>query len=452
MKMKSAPLPPGPTPRELLPQITSIQKDALGFLMELSAKYGDVAYFAAGSQPVYIVSHPDGVKHILQDQNRRYSKDTIQYNALATITGRGLLTSDGAFWLRQRRLAQPAFARPRLMSLDQIVVPAAREMLARWKAKAGEGQPVDVDAEMMRLTLEVVGKALFSIDLRQDAGKLTQAVLTTLDHIVHRARNVIVPPAWVPTPHNLRFQNALRLLDQTVYGIIAERRRSGQMGDDLLGILLQARDEETGLLMEDFHVRDEVMTMLIAGHETVASALTWTWYLLARSPLEQERLCREVAETLGDREPVSADLPRLAYTAQVFSEALRLYPPAWVISRRALENDELLGYSIPAGALVILSPYVVHRREDFWPRALEFQPQRFEAQHETGRHRYSYLPFGAGPRLCIGSHFAAVEAQLIMAMIVQQCRLELPPGAEVQVDALVTLRPQHGLAMIPRFY
>lgn len=452
MKMKTAHLPPGPTPRELLPRVPTIQKDALSFLMDLSARYGDVAYFAAGSQPVFIVSHPDGVKHVLQDQNRRYSKNTIQYNSLSTITGKGLLTSDGPLWLRQRRLAQPAFARPRLMALDKIVVPAAQNMLARWRTAAGQGNEIDIDSEMMRLTLEVVGKALFSIDLRQEAERLTSAVLTTLDYIVFRARNVIVPPAWVPTPQNIRFQRALRFLDQTVYGLIAERRRSGEMGTDLLGMLLQARDEETGQRMEDTQVRDEVMTMLIAGHETVASALTWTWYLLAHHPLEQERLCAEVTAALAGREPAVGDLAVLPYTGQIFSEALRLYPPAWVISRRAVEADDLLGYPIPVGALIILSPYVVHRREDFWPDALKFQPQRFDPQQEARRHRFSYLPFGGGPRLCIGSHFAAVEAQLIMAMVAQQCRLELPPGAQVKVDALVTLRPQHGLAMHPRFY
>jgi cytochrome P450 len=308
-----------------------------------------------------------------------------------------------------------------------------------------------VDEEMMRLTLEVVGKALFSINLRSEAQRLTGAVLTALDHIVYRARNVIVPPGWAPTPRNLRFRKALQILDQAVNEMIAERRNLGQMGDDLLGMLLQARDEETGQPMEDIQVRDEIMTMLIAGHETVASALTWTWYLLAQNPGEQERLCSEVTGVLGDREPGSGDLPALPYTAQVFSEALRLYPPAWVISRRAVEEDSLLGYPVPAGALMIISPYVVHRREDFWEFAGAFRPDRFDAQQEARRHRFSYIPFGGGPRLCIGSHFAAVEAQLILAMVTQACRLERLPVNPVQVDALVTLRPKHGLPMLPHF-
>lgn len=453
MKNSSYPLPPGPSPLELIPQIGTIQKDALGFLMNLSARYGDLAFLPIGSLPVYVVSHPDGVKHILQDQHRRYSKDTIQYNSLATITGRGLLTSDGAFWLRQRRQAQPAFARSRLYELDKIVIPATRDMLQHWETASANQHPLDIDAEMMRLTLEVVGKALFSINLRHEAGRLTGAVMTCLDYIVHRARNVVVPPGWVPTPRNVRFRQALRILDAAVYGMISDRRNSGRPGEDFLGMLLQARDDETGQPMPDHVIRDEVMTMLVAGHETVASALTWTWYLLALHPAEQEHLRNEIISVLGDREPGAEDLPALRKTAQVFSETLRLYPPAWVITRRAIENDELLGYSIPAGALMIISPYVVHRKDEFWRNPLDFRPERFDPDQESKHHRFSYIPFGGGPRLCIGNQFAAVEAHLIIAMITQKCRLELAqdPGG-VKVDALVTLRPQSGLSMIPCFY
>lgn len=450
--MKPTPVrrPPGPSPRELLPRISKIQQDALGFLLDISARYGDVAFLAAGSLPVFIINHPDGIKHILQDQNRRYSKETMQYNALSTITGRGLLTSDGAFWLRQRRLVQPAFTRPRMLALDRIVVPAADTMLCRWMENARSASPVDVDGEMMRLALEVVGKALFSIDLSREAGRLTDAVITALDHIIHRARNVIVPPDFLPTPRNLRFQRALRTLDQAVYRLISDRRQSGDLGEDLLGMLLQARDEETGQPMSDVQVRDEVLTMLIAGHETVASALTWTWYLLAQNPAARSRLREEISTVLGDRLPTSADLSSLPYTAQVFSEALRLYPPAWLITRRAVEADEIMGYAVPAGALMIMSPYAVHRHPGYWDDPLAFHPERFSPENETGRHRYSYIPFGGGPRLCIGSHFAAIEAHLIIAMVTRRFYLDLDPAANVQVDALVTLRPRAGMPMVLR--
>ncbi len=439
--------PPGPTPRELLPQIRRIQSDAPGFLLSLAKEYGDIAFFPVAKLPVYVVSHPDAIQQVLQNHHRSYSKNTIQYNSLATITGRGLLTSDGTFWLRQRRLAQPAFARSRMLALDSIIVPATQRMLEQWQINARTGQVIDVDAEMMRLTLEVVGKALFSIDLSQEASRLTAAVLTALDHIIYRARNLIVPPDSIPTPRNLRFKRALKTLNEAVYLLIAERRKQGVPGDDLLGMLLQARDEETGEPMNDIQLRDEIITMLIAGHETVASALTWTWYLLANHPAERDCLHSEVTRVLGNRLPSSADLPALTYTAKIFSEALRLYPPAWVITRQVVEEDELLGYPVPPGALVILSPYVVHRLPDFWEDPEAFRPARFDSEGESKRHRFSYIPFGGGPRLCIGSGFATVEAQLIMAQITQQFRLELSPGERVQMDALVTLRPRHGLPM-----
>lgn len=444
--------PPGPAPQELLGKIRAIQKDAPNFLLDLAARYGGVAFFAVGSLPVYCISHPDGVKHVLQDQNRRYSKNTIQYNALATITGRGLLTSDGSLWLRQRRLAQPAFTRSRLAGLDAIVVPAAQAMLERWQTLASTGAALDVDGEMMRLALEIVGKALFQIDLSRDAQRLTHAVLTALDHIIYRARNIIVPPDFIPTPRNLRFRRALRILNESVYGLIADRRAAGQFGDDLLGMLLQARDEETGEPMSDEQVRDEVLTMLIAGHETVASALTWTWYLLAQHPQQRECVRAEVQRVLGGRLPTVADLPNLPYVAEVFSEALRLYPPAWVITRQAIEEDEVLGFPIPVGALVILSPYVVHRQPAYWDSPEQFLPERFDPQPEGQRHRFAYIPFGGGPRLCIGSHFATIEAQLVIAMVMQRFELSLASDAPVAMDALVTLRPRHGMPMIARDY
>lgn len=440
------PQPPTITGAQLLPQLRRVQRDTLGFLLE-TAQRGDLVRFDLRTTVAYLVNHPDAVRHILQDNHKNYDKDTMQYNALATITGRGLLTSDGAFWFRQRRLAQPAFARPRLQGLDGVVVPAVEKMLARWEQAARRGELVDVDGEMMRTTLEVVGKALFSIDLSAEAHTLTAAVLTVLDAIVHRARNPLSLPSWMPTPYNVRFRRALRTLDEAVYALIAARRQSGESGDDLLGMLLRARDEESGEPMSEQQVRDEIITLLIAGHETVASALTWAWYLLAQYPDCWHRLRQEVQTVLGERLPTSADLPHLPYTAQVFSETLRLYPPAWLITRRALDADEVCGYRIPPRALMILSPYVLHRQTQFWPDPLAFRPERFAPDAEGERPRYAYIPFGGGPRLCIGNNFAAAEAQLFLAMVTRRFRLEIPAGRAVTVDALVTLRPRGGLHM-----
>lgn len=439
-------LPAGYRNRDLLPRLRRIQQDTLGFLLDCAREFGDVTYFEAGGTRAFFVNHPDGIKHVLQDHARNYNKNTIQYNSLAVITGRGLLTSDGPLWLRQRRLEQPAFARPRLMALDQVVVPAMQAMLDRWESEAHQGEPLDIDGEMMRTTLEIVGKSLFSIDLSGAAYELTGAVLTTLDHIVHRARNPFYPPNWVPTPRNLRFQAALKRLDREVYRLMQDRQQMDDPGDDMLGMLLRARDED-GQPMAPTQVRDEIITLLIAGHETVASALTWTWYLLAQQPDVRQKLEAEIQSVLGGRVPVSADLASLPYTAAVFEEALRLYPPAWLITRTAIEADQICGFDIPAGSLIILSPYVIHRQEAYWPDPEMFRPERFLADAGKDRPRYAYIPFGGGPRLCIGSGFAAIEAQLMIAMTAQRFQLELLPNHPVQVDALVTLRPHGGLPM-----
>lgn len=436
--------PPGPTQQELLRRIPAIQSDTLSFLTDLSQRFGRVVGFRVAGLPVIVINHPEGVKHVLLDEHRRYSKETLQYKALSTVTGKGLLTNDGEPWLRQRRLAQPAFSRQRLARLDEIVIPATEAMLEQWKPLAHSGQPVDIDAAMMRLTLQIVGKALFSIDLSRDAVNLTQATLTALDTIIYRARNVFSPPAFIPTPRNLRFRRALKTLNCAVAEMVSSRRKAGQLGDDLLGMFLQARDEESGESMSDQQVRDEIMTMLIAGHETVASALTWTWYLLSRHPAEGIRARDEVHQVLGERPPTVGDLERLPSVGRIFAESLRLYPPAWVISRKAIHEDEVLGFTIPRNALVVISPYVVHRQVEFWPEPEKFHPERFIS---GPAHRFAYIPFGAGPRLCIGYQFATLEAQLIIARVLQQYALELVHPQAVRMDALVTLRPQGGLPM-----
>jgi len=436
--------PPGPTQQELLRRIPAIQSDTLSFLTDISHRFGGVVGFHVAGLPVIAINHPEGVKHVLLDEHRRYNKETLQYKALSTVTGRGLLTSDGEPWLRQRRLAQPAFSRQRLAKLDEIVIPATEVMLEQWEPLAHAGQPVDIDAEMMRLTLQIVGKALFSIDLSRDAVNITRATLTALDTIIYRARNVFTLPAFIPTPRNLKFRRALKTLDHAVAEMVTSRRITGQPGDDLLGMFLQARDEETGASMSDQQVRDEIMTMLIAGHETVASALTWTWYLLSRHSEESIRARDEVNRVLGERPPTVSDLEHLPSVGRIFSEALRLYPPAWVISRKALDEDEVLGFNIPMNALVVISPYVVHRQSEFWPEPEQFRPGRFLS---GPAHRFAYIPFGAGPRLCIGYQFATLEAQLIIARVLQQYELELVYPQTVRMDALVTLRPHGGLPM-----
>jgi len=434
---------PGPTNAELLPQIGAIQSNPLEFLMGLYKTFGPISRFQAFKTPVIHLADSGAIRHVLQDNHRNYSKDTIQFNSLSIITGKGLLTNDGTNWLRQRRLAQPAFSRGRLMNLDRIVVPSTQSLLARWKQFPGN-HAIDIDAEMMQLTLEIVGKALFSIDLSQNAPHLTKAVLTTLDYIVYRVKTLTLIPTALPLPRNLAFKRALRTLEEAVEQIIQERRKRGDPGEDLLGMFLQARDEEGGEGMSNRQIRDEVMTLLIAGHETVASALTWTWYLLSTHPDVEQRLFDEVFGLLKGYPPTTRDLDNLPYTAQVFTEALRLYPPAWLITRKAQAEDEILGYPIPAGAIMVISPYVIHRLETYWKNPEIFLPERFAQDPEGTSHRFTFIPFGAGPRLCIGNQFAMIEAKLILATMIQALHFN-PPHQKPMVDALVTLRPRGGL-------
>ena len=456
--------PPGPSGRDLLNDLRDLQINPLSVLLRSTRKYGDFVRLTIGPWNIYLVNHPEYIQQVLQSNNRNYTKDTFQYNMLRTVTGNGLLTSDGPFWLRQRRLVQPAFHRQRILEFGEIITNATQKILQSWKHTAGPNAHVDIDAEMMRLTLEIIGKALFGVDLSGEAGEIARAVLTALDHIIYRSRHPFSPPLSVPTQRNRRFKEAMRRLDQAVYAIIQQRRskvlpdpqdsKTSDAQVDLLSRLLQARDEETGEAMDDRQLRDEVITLIIAGHETVASALTWTWHLLSDHPEIEEKMHEELTGVLSGRIPTSADLPQLSFTRMVFQEALRLYPPAWIITRKALKDDEFAvpgsdreRYLVPSGSLVVISPYSMHRHPRFWEQPETFSPERFSARGSTQQPKFAYLPFGGGPRLCIGDGFARVEAVLILATIAQQYRFQEVPDHPVEVEPLVTLRPRNGLQM-----
>jgi cytochrome P450 len=447
-------LPPGPGSRPPVSDLQALRDGPHAFLLQVARNYGPTVRYPVGPLAVYLVTGPEGVKRVLQDNHKNYSKDTFQYNLLSTITGDGLLTSDGDFWLRQRRLAAPAFHKTRVQAFAPMMVEAAEQMLARWPA-SGE---IDVAAEMMHVALQIVGKAMFSAEIGDQADELATATLTVLDHIVGRARTFGVVPEWLPTKGNRQHKRAMKVLDGAVYETIRERRagrgRPAMNGaaqiaelDDLLALFMHAIDEQTGEAMSDKHLRDESMTALIAGHETVASALAWTWDLLARNPEVEAKLHEELARELGGRAPTAEDLPKLKYTEMVFQEAMRLYPPAWIISRKAADDDEIDGYRVPKGALVVTSPYVTQRMADLWPEPERFRPERFSAEEAQGRPRYAYYPFGGGPRLCIGNGFAMVEAALIIATIAQRYTLKNASDHPIAVEPGVTLRPKHGLIM-----
>ena len=440
---------PGPTPLELFRSLAGLREDPLRFLDQAVERYGELVHYRLGPLNAFLLSRAEDIQRVLLDNQRNYTRDTFQYNALAEVTGRGLLTNDGEDWLRQRRRIQPAFHRQRIAGFGELMADAAARTADTWQRAAENGEMVDVDREMMKLTLEILGKALMGVDLSREAPALTGAVLTALDHTVGKLKSPSPLPGWLPTPSNRRFRAAMRRLDGAVEEIIQAHRQATRStegaGGDLLDALLGMGGGETPLT--DRQVRDELITILIAGHETVASALTWTFYLLAQNPGAAERLDEELGRVLDGRRPGAEDLPALDYTRRVFDEALRLYPPAWLVTRKSVGEDVLGGVRVPPGSLVIVSIWSTQRSAACWPDPLRFDPDRFLPAAAGSRPRFAYLPFGGGPRLCIGNTFALTEGPLVLATIWQRCRLELVPGQAVIVDPLVTLRPRGGLPL-----
>lgn len=440
---------PGPPRHPLFGNLREIRRDPLVFLLSAARDYGDIISFHFIFFPGLLVNHPDYIRHVLQDNHRAYSKQHFDYAVLKPVLGEGLLTSDGDFWLRQRRLIQPAFHRQRIAAFGVQMVLDTEEMLRRWEPFGENGQVVDVAEEMMRLTLTIVGRALFGIELSLQADTIGPAFTFINGEIAQLFRSFLPTPLKFRLP---RFQRALGELNRTVQAIIDQRRaqlaRSGVAGEDLLAMLIQAHDEDTNEQMSDQQLRDEVVTLLLAGHETTANALSWSWYLLAQHPQAAECLRLELKRVLNGRPPALDDLSELSYTRMVVQETLRLYPPAWIISRKAEQEDEIGGYPIPKGTVVSLSPYVTHRHPGFWEAPQAFEPERFSPPRSENRPPYAYFPFGGGPRLCIGRDFAMQEAMLILAMVAQRYRLELAPGHPVEPEPLVTLRPKYGMKMI----
>ncbi|MBK7896087.1 MAG: cytochrome P450 [Anaerolineaceae bacterium] len=428
-------------------RIPEIQRNPLAFLQRNAAEHGDFIHYPLGLWEVFQLNHPDLIEHVLVTNQRNYSKNTVQYNTLAKITGRGLLTSDGRFWRRQRRMIQPAFHRHKVLAWGQTMIKATQNMLAGWDKAAQSGQPLDIDEEMMAVTLNVVGEALLGLDLQADAGQLTHAVLTMLDYVVYRSQQLVALPLMVPTPRNRRVREGLQLLDDLIDKAIHDHEQGQANPDTILSQMITAVDRETNERMSRDELRDEVITLLVAGHETAASGLTWLFYLLSQNPNVEDELLAEIDGVLNGRLPTTDDLPNLPTVQRVIAEALRLYPPAWVITRRAVAADTLGGAPIPANALIIMSPYTLQRHPAFWDNPDQFDPNHFTPDAEQARPRYAYFPFGGGARLCIGDQFAKVEMGLVVTAVLQKYRLQLLPNHPVIADPLVTIRPKHGLMM-----
>jgi cytochrome P450 len=398
---------------------------------------------------VFLVTDPVWTKHVLQDNADNYGRKTRSVEALKETLGNGLLTTTGPSWWRNRRLAQPSFHKQRLAGFAEIMAASAADFVDRLAGTADGRAPFDVVPEFSRLTLRILGRCLFERDLTDEADAVGGALQVVLHHTIEKLATFFPLPGALPTPKNLRFRAALRALDRVVLSLIADRRRDGADRGDLLSMLLAARDEETGEGLSDQQLRDEVMTLLLAGHETTAMALSWTSYLLSLHPGARRLLEQEADATLAAGGPARGeDLPRLRYTRMVLDESLRLYPPAWVVTRSADVDDEIAGFAIPAGSRVLVSPYVTHHDPTLWDDPEGFDPERFAP--ETQRARYAYFPFGGGPHLCIGAGFAIMEATIVLATIARRLRLDLEPGRPVAMEPLVTLRPTPGIFVTAR--
>jgi len=430
----------------ILGMLPAVRRDPAGVFMQAALRFGDVAYFKIGPRRGYLISNPEDVRHVLQDNARNYHKSPL-YDKLRTVVGNGLLTSEDEFWLRQRRIAQPAFHRQKMVALAGMMAEAARDAAASWRPLASAGHPVDVDEEMMRLTRTVVLRTLLGADLGPFTSTIDQA-WTVINQYIGESFWSLGFTDRLPTPKYRRFQAARAVLRSAVDHVIAGRRRKPADGADLLSMLMSARDEETGEAMTDEQLHVEVTTFLLAGQETTSLALTWTWYLLSQNPRARQVLEDEIDLVLNGRPPEYSDLANLPYLRMVVDESMRLYPPAWGFSRQALSDDELGGFHLPRGWLAFVIPYVLHRLPAFWKDPEAFEPERFSPERSADRPKFVYIPFGAGPRQCIGNQFALIETQLTLATFAQSYRLHLQPGHKVEAWPLITLRPRFGMPMI----
>jgi cytochrome P450 len=437
--MSPSTLPPGPAGHPLLGNLREFAGDTLGFATRLAHEYGDVARFRIVRRTAYLLSAPEAVERVLVENHRNYVKHTFFWRKVNAIFGRGLLTNEGDDWLRQRRLVQPAFHHERIAEYGRIMTKYTLDRLDGWR----HGETRDVRGEMTSITFRIVAKTLFDAEVADDAAEIAAAFDTGIEEIARRIRRPVLIPDRIPTPGNLRYRRAVDRMDRLVYRIVDEHRDGRDRGD-LLSALMEVRDEE-GRPMSEEQLRDETITMLLAGHETTALGLTWTWYLLSRNPDAVARLEAEV-DALGHH-PEVGDLPRLPYTERVVTEALRIYPPAYSFGREALEDDEIMGWPVPAGTTLFVFPWVLHRDPRFYSDPLRFHPDRWTDAFRRDLPRLAYLPFGSGPRMCIGREFARMELVLIVATIAQRFRLEWGPEPPVPM-ASITLRPTGGLQAV----
>jgi cytochrome P450 len=443
--MAAAPLPPGPPGRLVRGHLPDFAAGRLDYMVRCTRDYGDVVALRFGPRRIFLVNHPDPIEEVLVTKSRHFIKHfALRLNPL--VLGKGLLTSEGDFWLRQRRLIQPAFNRGRLAGYAPAMITAVESLLASWKP----GETRDISKEMMRLTLDIAARTLFGADASAAAGNVSSALQFLQESFLVRFSRLLPMPIWVPTLRNLRLRRAVRQLDDIIYGFIRQRRQSSEHRGDLLSILLHASDEDDGSRMTDKQVRDEAMTLFLAGHETTALALSWTWYLLATHPEAEQRLADEVRAVLGDsdRLPTIDDVPRVRFVEAVILESMRVLPPVYTIGREAIDECEIGGFRVPKGTTILMSQWVVHRDPRFFDEPEKFHPQRWLGALAQRLPKYAYFPFGGGPRLCVGNIFAMLEAVLVLAVIAQRYRFTVVPDHPVEPWATFTLRPKNGIQAV----
>jgi cytochrome P450 len=451
-KTSSLPLPPLVKGSWPMGSAQFFADDPLALFDNAVPEYGDVFrldsiffHFLTEFDYFIAICHPDGVKHVMQDNNRNYIK-SFGYRVLENLVGKGLLTSEGDFWRKQRRLIQPHFHKERLSSFTQIMTDGCEEVLARWR-KLPEGSEVNVSKDMMTMTLKVVCRSMFSTDVGQAMEVVSREFDVANELMNDRIVNPQTLPLWFPTSRNRREKQAYASLKKVVSDIIAQRRAAGDRHDDLLAMLMETEDADTGERMTDQQIQDEVITMFLAGHETTAVAMAWLFHALNENPEVQQKTATEARKALNGRIPNLTDLRELPYTRMVIDETLRLYPPAWVIGRHSLEEDVVGGFRIPANSNCMIPVYHIHRDKRFWDEAEQFIPERFSPEQSEKRHKFIYFPFGGGPRQCIGNNFALMEMQLSVPMILQEFCLRSIEGRTIHKEPLITMRQAPNLVM-----
>ena len=443
----TAPSPPAPgLIGWALGHLPQYKRDRIAFFTQSMKDHGEVVAFRFGHIRAFLINRPEFVQQVMLDNIANYDKATPGYKQARIVLGDGLFTSEGELWKRQHKLIQPAFQRERIKEFTEVMVQVAEKSVAA----LSPNQTLDVSEWLMQVTLRIVGTTILGADVGRHADAIWAAFPDLLESINQRVLQGLPPPLWVPTQTNRRFRRALTRLDAVVCDIIAARRSEGPGSRvNLLGLLETARSEK-GVAMSEQQLRDEVVTMLLAGHETTAVALSWTLYLLAKNPEYRAKVASEIDAVIGDATPTYELVSKLDMMRMCFSEALRLYPPVWLYSRHAIGDDVIGGYAVPKGSLVLISPFTMHRNQLLWPDPDHFDPLRFAKGQE--RHKFSYLPFGGGPRTCMGNHFAIIEAMVILTALLRRFEPVLAPGAEIAFTPALTLRQRAGLPMtlVPR--